>query len=120
MDGGLEGGAELREVRRRTERDGAVAPGRREVAHRMSGLAVEVVPGRELLEARADADQGLHLGGDHQPAALVAAEVERTDAERVARHEVAAGRAVPEREGEDAVEQSAEAGAALAPERVDH
>src|SRR6185503_14973038 len=81
---------------------------------------VEVAARREVLDRAADAFERLELGSDEQLPMLVAAGVERADADRIAGDEVSALVAVPQGEGEDAVEVVEQRRPLLAPERQDH
>src|SRR5690242_1572755 len=101
-------------------RGGIVAPWPGVVAAQFAAGAVVDMTRRERRHVGTHADQRLHLRGHAQAALRVVAPVQRADADRVARDQVALRLAVPQREREDAVEPAHEVAAVLAIQRVDH
>ena len=104
MHGGLERFAQLARIDLHADGCRVIAPGTLVVADRLALRAVVVVPGRELGDVVADVRQRLHLGGHAQPSGRIVAPIQRHHADRIARDQDAPGGAVPQGEGEDAVE----------------
>jgi hypothetical protein len=69
-----------------------------------AGLVTEIeVARRKLLDALANANERLHLGGDVQALLPVPADIQGNDADRIARDEKRFPRGIVEHEREDAV-----------------
>src|SRR5690606_28698392 len=98
---------------------GVIAPRLAVVIDQLAAGAVVDMAGREHRQVGADADQGLHLRGDTETPFTIMAPVQRAHPDRIPCDQMAAGCAIPEGEGEDAVEARNAGRAALAIKRID-
>src|SRR5699024_6403920 len=96
-----------------------LAPGRLMPATDLALVRVEQVAGRKDVDLPAPGLDGLQLGGNPEHAVVVAPVVERHDADRIARNQVAILCLVEEHEGENAVEAIQEFAAVPAVEGED-
>src|SRR5687767_436892 len=96
-------GSQHASVARGSSNRRVVAPARLMVTQRLRLTAPPVGARWKLLRVAAYRREGLHLRRDEQISMLVVAEVERDDADRIARDQPFCAFAIPQHEGEHSI-----------------